>query len=359
MTKKAKIISVLSVVALIIAAKGLLSSRKAQIANDILPSDQTMLVPVVKAKKGELQNRIPFLAQILSDKSITLSTKLAGYVEKVMVEESQKVKKGDVLVKIDAIELRSNIGALESTLRAQKNDFVISKNIYDRNKKLLKVGGLAKEKLDISLGTLKMKRAIVQNTEEKISQLKHQLSYLQIVAPFDGEIDTLFLHEGDLAASGKPILAMSNRKKKLIFSYSPTRNSQIKKEQDVFMDAEQIGYVKSIYTTSKNGLISAEIALNKVIDYPVGSSVNISVLSQDAKGCLLPSDTVLHKKEGTYVMEYKEGRFSPLKVTIEMQSDHNILLTPCPKASVAQASEVKLATLPAHNKVEVTEAHNE
>jgi len=85
-----------------------LESRKAEVANEALPKVEAVTVPVVKATEGMLKNQVSFLAQVLSDKSIKLSTKLAGYVEKVFVEESQKVKKGDVLVRIDAIELRSN-----------------------------------------------------------------------------------------------------------------------------------------------------------------------------------------------------------------------------------------------------------
>jgi len=351
-----RLISIIAVVVLVIKGKGLLESRKAEIANEALPSSVSVTVPVVKAKEGTMQNRVPFLAQVLSDKSIKLSTKLAGYVEKVLVDEAQKVKKGDLLVRIDALELKSNIDALNATLRAQKNDFVIVKHIYDRNKKLYNVGGLAKEKLDISLGTLKMKSAVVQNTEQKIAQLNHQLSYLKIVAPFDGEIDAIFLHEGDLAASGKAILSMSNGKKKLLFSYAPVQNSVIKKEQDVFMHNEQTGYVKSIYTTSENGLISAEVTLTKKLALPTGSSVNIEVLTNEAKGCIVPNDTILHKKESIFVMSYSEGKFSPVKVNMLMQDVNHILISPCPATPIAQASEVKLAQLPAYDKVNITGA---
>lgn len=54
---------------------------------------------------------------------------------------------------------------------------------------------------------------MLKNTQEKIDSLTHQLSYLGIRAPFDGVVDKLMLHEGDLAATGKPILALSNGKK--------------------------------------------------------------------------------------------------------------------------------------------------
>ena len=359
MTKKKiiiRLVSIIVVVVLIVMGKGLLKTRKAQIANQPLPHSGLVTVPVVEVKEGIMQNRVPFLAQIDVDKSINLSTKLAGYVEKVLVEESQKVKKGEVLVRIDAIEIRSNISASKATLNAQKNDFVLAKHIYDRNKKLYDIGGLSKEQLDISWATLKMKRATVENSRQKIAQLKHQLSYLQIVAPFDGVIDRIFLHEGDLAASGKAILSMNNAKQKLLFSYAPTQKSLIKKEQDVFMNSEQVGYVKSIYSTSKNGLTSAEVTLTKNLTLPIGSSVNIEVLTQEAKGCIVPSDTLLHKKESTFVMAYRDGKFSPLKVKVEMQDVNRMLIAPCPKTPIAQASEVKLMQLPVYNKVKITGA---
>jgi membrane fusion protein (multidrug efflux system) len=345
------IVAVVAVVALLIKGKGLLNTRKAENAAEAMPSKQALTVPIVEAKQGTLQNKIPFLAQILSDKHIQLSTKLAGYVEKVLVEESQMVKKGDVLVRIDAIEIRSNIDALRSTLKAQEGDLALVKSIYVRNKKLNAIGGLSKEQLESSKVALSIKASALEGTKQKIAQLKHQLSYLKIVAPFDGYIDAILMHEGDLAATGKPILSMSNGKKKLVFSYSPAQQSLIKKEQDVYVDGKEVGYVKSIYTTAKNGLITAEVKLNEAVVAPAGSSITMEVLVKEKSGCILPDTTIVHKKEGTFVMAYENGKFIPYKVEVEMQDKDSILVSPCPKTAVAQASEVKLAQLPAYNKV--------
>jgi RND family efflux transporter MFP subunit len=308
-------------------------------------------VEVVKAKQGELKNSVSYLAQILSDKSIKLSTKLAGYVDKVMLEEAQEVKKGDLLVMIDAVELKSSIKALQSTLGAQINDANVAQKIYNRNKKLYKVGGLAKEKLEISKATLETKRAMIDNTRQKIDQLKHQFSYLRIVAPFDGVIDAILLHEGDLAAAGKPIIAMSNQKQKLVFSFA--RSENIKKGQIVLYKNIKIGTVKSIYPTSKNGLISAEVALDKRLSLPIGASINIEVLTKSAKGCLLPADTLLHKKDGTYVMIYSNKSFTPLKLNVKIATKDKVIVSPCPKNPVARGSEVKLSKLQAYNNVSI------
>ena len=100
-------------------------------------------------------------------------------------------------------------------------------------------------------------------------------------------------------------------------------------------------------------MISAEVTLTKKIALPTGSSVNIEVLTNEANGCIVPSDTILHKKESTFVMIYAEGKFSPVKVKVEMQDSNRMIISPCPAHPIAQASEVKLAQLPAYDNVNI------
>ena len=347
------VIAVLAAVILGVKGKGLLEKRKDAISNEAAPSVAQISVEVVKAKQDTLKNLLSYTAQIFSDKSIKLSTKLAGYVKEVMVEEAQKVKKGELLVTIDAIELQSNIQALTSTLEAQKRDVALAQSIYNRNKKLYEIGGLAKERVDISKVTLSTKRSMLESSRQKIAQLKHQLSYLKIVAPFDGVIDAVLLHEGDLAATGKPIIAMSNGDKKLIFSYAPSEKSTIMIDQIVLFNDNQIGKIKSIYPTSKNGLISAEVSLSKMLSYPVGTNINIDILTQEKQGCLLPADTLIHKQEGTFIMIEDHDSFKPMKVRVEIEKKDKIIVTPCPKNAVARGSEVKLSKLQAYDKVNI------
>lgn len=352
------IIVIIAVVMLIIKGKGLLESRKAEISNEALPGAALVTVSLVHPTQGMMRERESYLAQVASEKSIKLSTKLTGYIKNVYVDESQKVRKGDVLVQLDEIELQSSIKALKATLQAEHNDLELAKSIYIRNMKLFKVGGLAKEKLDISKVSMQAKEVVIENSMQRIEQLKHQLSYLKIVAPFDGVIDTILLHEGDLAAAGKPILGMSSGVKKLIFSYAP-KNASIKKDQGVWIEDKKIGHIKSIYTIAKNGLINAEVKLATKVDLPVGSNMNIEVLTKETEGCIVPNNTLLYKKEGTFVMVYAEEKFRPLKVNIEMEDDNRLLIFPCPRTPVAQASEVKLAQLPALENVQVRKAKHE
>ncbi len=352
-------LALIGAVVLGIKGKGLLEKRKNEVANTPLPASMRMSVSVVEPSQGSLRDAKIFMAQLLATKSIKLSTKLAGFVEKVYVEESMHVKKGDLLVKIDATELRSAIKGLESALQAQRNDLSVARTIYDRNKKLYEIGGLPKEKLELSHVALRAKASTVENTTQKIAQLKHQLSYLKIVAPFDGVIDNIILHEGDLAATGKPIIVMSSNDRKLLFSFSPAMIGTIKKGDAVRYQNSTIGTIKSIYNTSRNGLAQAEVALQKPLELPVGATLTIEVQTVQMQGCVVPHDSLLHKKEGVYVMQYTQGHFTPLKVDVKLQEAHSALIVPCPQKPIARASEVKLAALPAYENVEITGAGNE
>jgi len=344
------VVAVIAVVALLMKGKGLLKQRQEEVASAPTPMTNVVSVPVVKGEEGVMNEEVSFIARVLGDKSIKLSTKLAGYVEEVVVEESQSVKAGELLVKIDETELKSSIDGLRASLAAQKNDAALARRIYERNVKLYRIGGLAKEQLEVSRVSAEMKASLVKNTIQKIAQLEHQRSYLSIRAPFDGVVDAVFLHEGDLAAAGKPILSMSNRKQKLTFSFAPSQK-EIETGLIVVSGMKKLGEIRAIYPTSTNGLVTAEVALDAPVDLPIGSSMPIRVVTRSGSGCILPDTTLIHKKEGMFVMVYDNGKFRPKRVSVLMRDANRIMIESCPKSWVASASEVKLSMLPAYGQV--------
>jgi RND family efflux transporter MFP subunit len=348
------VIALILVVLVAFKGKGLMEERRNEIVKEPLPQKRSISVSTTKPIQGSMKELNPFLATVQSAKSIKVSTKLAGYIQKIYVEESQKVSKGDLLATIDSEELNSNISQLKSSMAQQQNDLALARQIYNRNQKLYQVGGLAKEQVDTSRVIMQGKKTVIVTTKEKIKQLEHQKSYLSIKAPFTGEVDSILQYEGDLALTGKPILSMSNGVKKLIFSFVAGKSS-ILKGQKVFIDEQEIGSIKEIKTLAKQGLVQAEVAVNKTLTEPVGSSINIKVLTAEKQGCIVPSDTLLHKTEGDFVMTYKESKFQAMKVQTVMSQENRVMVSPCPSLPIAVGSEVLLAKLPVYGEVEIRE----
>jgi RND family efflux transporter MFP subunit len=349
-----KIIAVIFIaIAVLLGIKGksLLKQREQEVQNTPKAKVYSMSVKLIKAKEGKLEEKSRYLATLKGDKNIKLSTKLAGFVQKVYVQDSQLVKKGDLLVKIDAKELTNSIDSIKANLSALKSDLELSKKIYSNNKKLYKVGGLPKEKLQQYAISLKVKEAKINESEQKIKSLQNQLSYLNIRAPFSGIVDKVLLHEGDLAAAGKPIIALSNSAKKLVFSY--VAGDSIKVGQDVLLNAKSIGEVATIYNSAQNSLVSAEIKLHSAIDLPLGSSVNIDILTKSATGCIVPNRALIQNKNRDTIVLYSDKKFIQKEVEVLIENGDSVLIKSCPKEQIAVASQSVLTSLPAMGQVGV------
>ncbi|MFK5975753.1 MAG: efflux RND transporter periplasmic adaptor subunit [Sulfurovum sp.] len=353
-----KVLAILIIIGVVFAGVVLLKKRKSTIVNEPLASLPTLTISLIKAKRAGVQKSEKFLGLLESKKGAKISTKLSGYIQNISVVESQKVSKGELLVSIDKRELLTTIRSTEIVLKQQKDDYKLTKKIYKRNVKLYKVGALPQEKLEgIELG-LQAKKTLYITTEEKIKQLNIQLTYLDIKAPYDGTIGTIFLQKGNLANPSQPILTLSQLAQKITFSFSPT-NNPIKIGESVFVNNKEIGEIKRIYTQAKNGLSVAEVEINTKLNMPEGSFVSIDVIIGEYHGCVVPSNTLLHTKYGKKIMVYENSVFTPHSVDVIFENEKIALLRSCPLESIAQGSQSKLSKLPFYDKVEIRGKINE
>ena len=345
-----KIISILLIIAVLVCGAILLKKRKQSIKDAPTPNPVTIQVKVVSPTTERLEQTRPFLAQLVSREVVKISSKLSGRITDLPVVESQKVKKGDLLLQIDDLEIVSGIKALQASLQAQEKDVQYSKSQYERNKALFEVGGLAREKLEASEVAYVSKQAAVENSRQKIIGLEVQLSYLKILAPFDGTVGTLFVRSGDLASPGKPLLSINSTEQKLLFSYVPGVTT-IQKAQEAFVDGRKIGQITSLYSDADKGLSVAEVGVDIPLQMPNNSYVSIDLLTFADTGCRLPLNAILHTKGGNEVMEYIDGTFISFPLQIIATNKNHALVEPCPIAPVAVASEAKLSQLPGFGKV--------
>jgi hypothetical protein len=197
------------------------------------------------------------------------------------------------------------------------------------------------------------KLANLNATEEKIKQSYAQLNYLNIKAPFSGRIGTIFVDAGNLAIPGKPIISLNSDDQKLIFSYAETSRAIIE-GQKVYIDNQLVGRIVRRYDDAKNALSVAEVKLTLPLRYANKAYLNINVVIAETKGCSVPLNALLHRKDATEIMVYKEDHFEPFEADIILQDNHDAIVTSCPSYPFATASEAKLALLPTLGTVNVT-----
>ena len=347
-----KIVVLVLVAALVFAAAMLLKKRKDAVAEEPTAAPPSFSVKTVTAQSRSLQESASFLAKLEAKKSISLASKLSGRIMEVKVREGRQVNAGDLLVRIDAAELSATIDSLKVTLAALENEANYSRDQYDRNVALYRAGGISREKLDASEVAFQNRNSALQSTRQKIKSLQAQLDYLLLKAPFTGTVGTIFLRQGDLAVAGRPLLLLHSPEQKLTFSYVPGTNA-IAVGQDVLLDSQRIGRITTLYPDADNALSVAEVDLDTPLARPNASNLTIEVVTRVETGCTVPVNGLLHQQDGVVVMVHKDGRFSPVPVTVKAQNAHYALIDPCVSLPVAVATENKLSLLPALGNISV------
>lgn len=180
-------------------------------------------------------------------KSVDLSSKVTGRVQKINIKKGDKVKKGDILLVLDTPEIQAKAEQTEATLAlamAQQekasngarveqrqmalNQLNLAKKTYDRINRLHKEGVVPTQKLDEAYAQYKSAQdaynmtasaryedklsanANVQRARGAISEVSSYLKENSIVAPIDGEITELTVDEGELVGAGYPIVTVAD-----------------------------------------------------------------------------------------------------------------------------------------------------
>jgi RND family efflux transporter MFP subunit len=165
------------------------------------PISRTLELP------GELQ---PFL-------SVSLHSKVRGYVERVLVDRGDVVKHGQLLAELSAPEMQAQIAEAESKIQAAESERVqaeaqlaAAQSTADRLKKAAETPGAvagneliqAQKQVDAAKALVEAKQQARQATAAAAKSQKELESYLKITAPFDGIVTDRLVHPGALVGPG-------------------------------------------------------------------------------------------------------------------------------------------------------------
>ncbi|MEC7246666.1 MAG: efflux RND transporter periplasmic adaptor subunit [Bacteroidota bacterium] len=163
--------------------------------NKLDSSKKRVFVTVMSVKTSKIKNKISLQSIIKTDQNIVLQPEFTGPISNIKVVEGQSVNKGDVLMIVDD-------GGLEQSVEFQKEQLKLSKTIFERQSRLWA------DKIGSEIEYLEAKTAF-KTQKSRYSQLNEQLQKSVITAPFDGEIDDIFIELGELVTPGQsPLLRL-------------------------------------------------------------------------------------------------------------------------------------------------------
>ena len=275
------------------------SEKKKIVAVETAPVIETF---TISKEKLATELRIP--AELTGFQQVDIYAKVSSFVKELKVDIGSQVKKGQLLIILEAPEISSQLAAAQSRQLSQKAIYTASKSTFDRLFETSKIEGtISKNDLEQAAARKNSDYAQYQASQAACKEITIMKSYLVIRAPFDGIITARNVNPGTFdGSSGKgsefPLFTLQQQNKLRLSIYVPEMYTGY-----LTIGDELIFNVKSI----NNETFHAKIArMSSALDSKLRSErVELDVLNASKK--LLPGMVAevllpLKSKDNNYVV---------------------------------------------------------
>ncbi|RKQ60552.1 RND family efflux transporter MFP subunit [Thermovibrio guaymasensis] len=346
-SRKAVLIFLVLILAGAVIGKVLIEKRKKELLSYPPPKVNPLPVEWAEVKEGALGEELHYFGRVLPYQYATLSTKVAGTVLKVYKSEGERFRKGEVLVEIDSSEISNNLASIESQRRAKASLIkgleaqleaakVKEKNAereYKRELFLFERKAVPREAVEKAENLYRSAQAQVKSLKAQIEELRNSikslrekaealrgsLSYTKVVALKDGVVAQVLAYPGDVALPGKPLLKVFYPEEgmRVLVELPPEKAGEVEVGTTVSVSGAERGKVVKFYpAATPKGLVTLEVKLEKNTTLKPNQLVKVEIPTREVKGLIVPTSSLLHLKEGVFVLLIEKGEVKPVKVKV-------------------------------------------
>lgn len=272
-------------------------------------------VTVEEVRQEDFEEWISLPGTITPLNVVVVRSRVDGQLDKVLFEEGQMVKKGDLLAEIDPrpfqVALDQAVGQLardEALLANARKDLA-------RYETLLKQDSIAKQQVDTQNSLVRQYEAALVSDRAAVASAKLQLSYTQIAAPLTGRVGLRQVDPGNMIRASDV-------------------NGLV-----IITQMDPIGLFCSIPQERVAGLRARLANTETVAVEAVDKAMNTSL----ARGKLLTTDNQIDVNSGTLKLKSQmpnaNGLLFPNQFVVA-----RLLVNTWPKATVVSAAAVQRGT---------------
>ncbi len=170
-------------------------------------------VDVVAVKSEKIDRSVALPGEFLPWQSVALRAKVAGYVERMLVDRGSIVKQGQLLAELTAPEMTAQIAEAQSRIELARADsaqaeaqLAAAQATYERMKKAAETPGAiagneiiqAEKQAQAAQARVNSRREAARAAEAALRSLQDISAYLRVTAPFEGVITDRLVHPGAL-----------------------------------------------------------------------------------------------------------------------------------------------------------------
>jgi membrane fusion protein (multidrug efflux system) len=274
------------------------------------------------AKTQTFDNNLSLSGSIEANEEVEIRSEVSGIVEAIYFKEGSTVSKGQVLFKVNDLELRAQ-------LRQSDTKEGLAAENERRAKLLLQKEAISQEEYDVA-------RADYKLAQSQGQLIKVQIAKTSIRAPFSGKIGLRSISTGTYITPMILVAKLVNiGKLKITFSVPEKYASQIKTNIDLnfTVSGSKEKFIAKIYAIEPTVEIATRtlqiraIAENKDRKLFPGTYANVELpLDVITNAILVPTEAIIPVQNGKKVLISNKGKVKEVNVETATRTDASILI---------------------------------
>lgn len=241
--------------------------------------------PVTRAT---LKSTVVATGALQAVRTVQVGTQVSGQVSQISVDFNDKVKKGELLARIDPTLQQQAVQDAQAQLEKAQATLAQAQDDYTRNKSLLDARVIAQSEFSTYQSNFSVQQATVKSAQIALDRAKQQLAYTNIYAPIDGVIVERNVDVGQTVAASLSapqlfLIANDLSAMQILASVDESDIGQIKDGQPVQFTVQS--YPGQTFTGSVQQVRLQSTTTDNVVNYT--AVVNV----QNVGGKLLPGMT--------------------------------------------------------------------
>ncbi len=257
---------------------------------------------------------------IVPDEEVDLAFETSGKIVGIFFKEGTRVKKGELLAKINDKPLQAQLLKLQAQLKLTKEREFRQQQLLDRD-------AISQESYDQVATEL-------QSLQADIMLIKARIAETELIAPFDGVVGLRMISEGAFASTQTKIVRLVKVSPlKIEFSIPERYSGEVAPGFPItfVIDGEPKSFKAEVYAVDPKVDIDTRtikvraLYPNSNLEIKPGRYTSVRArLSQIENTIAVPTQAIIPEMDGEKVFIYKNGKAQEAKVTLGLRTESHV-----------------------------------
>jgi membrane fusion protein, multidrug efflux system len=344
MSNRLRLVSFVALAAIV--AGGFAYYQQRQSADKAASAKGTQLRPVpvtlATVESGSVPVKLSLVGRTEAYSTVTMRARIDGMVTESLYTPGMHVRKGQVMVRLDARAIQAQVAQGEANLARDRAQFDKARSDLARYNDLLAKGYISPAQLETYRATVDTLEATVKADVAALDLLRVQLTYTTIEAPMDGVAGAVLVYPGGGVKANDTALVVINQLRPLNVTFAVPETQLVDVNRERLAErlrvearvpgsaAPVIGQLAFVDNTvdPTTGTIQMKARFeNADQKLSAGQFVNVSITVRTIENALvIPGEALQSGPDGNFVYVAKPDRTVEVRKVQTRQADERRLI---------------------------------